>query len=217
MEPIQQQQQQGPQGPQGAPTPASDAQAAQGQPQDPTQAAQGQEPQGPSPAPAPPVDPIAAVIAAVMSMPGPEAIRQVYKVAASAARAKTQLQAAGSQLDARGYHAILSQAPEVRYAGELLAARRELDGLAGERRRLGLEAQKARSSGNNARASIYEIQATQADAAMEQVAAGVLLWLALPAHALDPQQGQQQQAQAAQPQTSPSEPPTPGDQFNGGS
>lgn len=196
MEPIQQQglgQQgqgpgAGPQVPVPGPDPAADA---QGPPQDPTQA--------PGPA-QPPVDPIAAVISAVMSMPGPEAIRQVYQTAASAAKAKLQLQAASSQLDARGYHQILSQAPEVRYAGELLAARRELDDLAGERRRLNLEAQKARTAGNNSRASLYEVQSGQVDAAMEQIAAGVLLFLALPTHALDPQQ-QQEQAQAQQPHT----------------
>lgn len=189
MEPIQQQGKglsAGPQAPVPGPDPTADAQS---QPQDPTQA--------PGPA-QPPVDPIAAVIGAVMSMPGPEAIRQVYRAAASAARAKTQLQQAGDKLDARAYHQILSQAPEVRYAPELLAARRELDDLAGERRRLNLEAQKARMSGNNSRASLYEVQSGQVDAAMEQIAAGVLLFLALPAHALDSQQQSQPQPQPAQ-------------------
>jgi hypothetical protein len=214
MEPMQQQGQQQmgqgpaqePQGPQDSPPPTPGGQGqdlAQDPTQDPTQAGA---------PPPPPVDPITAVITAVMSMPAPETIRQVYRVAASAARAKTELQAAGSQLDARGYHAILSRAPEERYAKELVAARRELDDLAGERRRLGLEAQKARTAGNNARASVYEVQSGQVDAAMEQVAAGVLLWLALPAHALDPQQQSaqqptQQQQQQQPPQPAPPQPP----------
>lgn len=216
MEPVQQQMGQGQmgqeraqesQGPQDtlSPTPGDQGpDLAQDPSQDPSQ-----DPTQAGAPPPPPVDPITAVITAVMSMPAPEAIRQVYRVAASAARAKTELQAAGSQLDARGYHAILSRAPEVRYAKELLAARRELDDLAGERRRLGLEAQKARTADNNARASVYEVQSGQVDAAMEQVAAGVLLWLALPAHALDPQQqSTQQQQQQPIPAQSPVAQPT---------
>lgn len=141
---------------------------------------------GPGIAPEPsPEDPATAAITAVLTIPGPDAIRQVYQLAAAAARAKTQLQAAGSTLDARAYHGVLSRSPEARYVAELVGARRELDALAGERRRLNLEADRGRQLGRADRASLYEVQSSQVTAAMEQVALGTLLFLALPPGALD--------------------------------
>jgi hypothetical protein len=132
----------------------------------------------------PPPDPMAAVTAAVdlvLGLPGQDAVRRVYQLSVSAAKAKAKLQAADDALDARAYHAALSQAPEVQYADVLLGARRSLDLLAQERRRLNLEAVQARDAGRPA--SIYEMQAASATAAMEQVAGGTLLFLMLPQNA----------------------------------
>lgn len=125
-----------------------------------------------------PLDPILAAVDSVLDIPGPDAIRLVYQMAVSSAKAKAKLTAMMDRLDARGYHDALATNPEARYAAELISARRELDALAAERRRLNLEAVKARESGKPA--SIYELQAESATAAMEQVAIGTLLFLALP-------------------------------------
>lgn len=125
-----------------------------------------------------PVHPVIAAAMEIIRMPGPDAVRLVYQLATSAARAKARIKALGDQLDARGYHDALSANPEARYARELIAARRELDVLAAERRRLNLEAVKAREAGRPA--SIYEMQSVAATSAMEASALGVLLFLSLP-------------------------------------
>lgn len=177
-------------------TEAPDAQAIQST-QDDRENGPQDDPQTPGATPQP--DPLQVAISGVLSLPGPEAIRQVYQLAASAAKAKSRLQAAGEQLNARSYHDVLSQAPEVRYVAELMAVRQELDTLAGERRRLNLEAVQAGQAGNSARASLYEIQSGATTSAMEQVAMGVLLFLALPLSALDSTDGV---VPAATPETS---------------
>lgn len=171
-----------------APEPAA------GDPGDPQEGQEPQEPQSqPDPSQMPPqapVDPISAAMVAILSMPGPEAIRRVYQLATSAATAKAKLRDAAAAMDALTYHAALSASPEAKYATELIDVRRELDTLAQERRRLNLEAGKARASGkasSAASASIYELQSTAVTAAMEQVAGGMLMFLALPGNALDPQ------------------------------
>lgn len=172
-----------------------------GQGQDPGPG-QGRDPNAQPGPPQPPQDPNQAVAQAILSMPAAEAISHVYRVAASAAKAKVQLQAAGTSLDARTYQRVLSQSPEVRYVKELMQARGELDKLAGERRRLNLSAVTARKAGNGKRASTYEMQSVQAEDAMEQVAHGTLMFLMVPQGALDPTQStQMQQAAQQQPQS----------------
>lgn len=125
-----------------------------------------------------PVDPMFAMIDMLLDLPGQDAIRRVYQLATSAARAKSRLDAMSDRLDARGYHDELSRTPEVRYARELIATRRELDTLAQERRRLNLAAMQARDTQRPA--SIYEMQSGAATAAMESIALGTLLFLFLP-------------------------------------
>jgi hypothetical protein len=143
--------------------------------------------------PAPePLDPLSAAIDFIMSIPGPEAVRRVYHLALSAARAKATIKTRLHQMDARAYHAALSVSPEAKYADDLMLAKRELDTLAQERRRLNLEAVRARESGRPA--SIYEMQAEAANVAMESVALGMLLFLALP-NGLPTQQPQPQELQ----------------------
>lgn len=138
----------------------------------------------PDPVPEPepgPMDPTSIAIIYVMSMDGQESVRRVYQLATSAARAKAKIDAAADRLDAKGYHDMLSQLPEARYAKELVAGRRRLDTLAQERRRLNLEMVK--SMERNARSAIvagYELQIAGLNLAMEQVAGGMLLFLALP-------------------------------------
>lgn len=129
-------------------------------------------------APLPPVDPLSMALDSILDTPLQDAVRRVYQLATSAARAKADLRRRIDQMDARAYHAALSASPEARYADDLTMARRELDTLAQERRRLTLEAVKARESGRPA--SIYELQAEAATKGMESVALGVLLFLALP-------------------------------------
>lgn len=205
--------QQGQQGPDPGPMPPPDPQAqAPEAPQgpDPSQPAQPQG-QGPSTAPSPPQDPIQAAIQAILAMPAAEAVSRVYKLAASAAKAREQSRLLVARMDAAGYHALLSSAPELKYASELMAARRELDSLAQERRRLGLEAVKARQSttpASVARASTYEMQAAGANDAIEHVAAGVLMFLALPNLPQPQDSGQQPTTQAAPPETLPAQDPT---------
>jgi hypothetical protein len=128
----------------------------------------------------PPANPIAAVIDAVLDIPGPEAIRRVYTLSVSAARARARLKEAGDRLDARAYHAVMAATPEARFADELIAARRELDMLAQERRRLDAAARKAREAGRGDTASMHELQSAAATMAMEAVAAGTLLFLGMP-------------------------------------
>src|ERR1044071_8356415 len=134
-------------------------------------------------------------------MPGPDAIRKVYQLATSAARAKprieaagdqlkpgkyhelmqanpearakSRIEAAGDQLNPRKYRELMQANPEARYARELIAARKRLDALAQERRRIVVDSQQQQSA-------IYDIQLSQINAAMEQVAGGTLLFLALP-------------------------------------
>ena len=128
----------------------------------------------PEPAPEPPpLDPTSAAIDQVLTMPGPDAIRKVYQLATSAARAKSRIEAAGDQLNPRKYHELMQANPEARYARELIAARKRLDALAQERRRIVVDSQQQQSA-------IYDIQLSQINAAMEQVAGGTLLFLALP-------------------------------------
>lgn len=132
--------------------------------------------------PGAPVDPALAAIDTILDIPGPEAIRRVYQLATSAARAKVKLDAMADRLDARQYHAHLSANPEAKVADVLIAARRRLDTLAQERRRLNLETLKAQEAGRPF--AVYELQSAAATSAMEQVAGGVLLFLALPVTAL---------------------------------
>lgn len=132
---------------------------------------------GGMPMPAPTPEPVSPLMA-LLNLPGADAVRRVYQLALSAARAKAQIRAHLDQMDARSYHAALSASPEARYADDLTLARRELDVLAQERRRLTLEAVKAREAGRPA--SIYELQAEAATRGMEAVALGVLLFLAMP-------------------------------------
>jgi hypothetical protein len=142
---------------------------------------EGLEPGPPMPEvepPPAPVDPMTEALDSVLDIPGPDAVRLVYRLATAAARAKVQVRAHLDRMDARAYHAALSAAPEARYADDLTLARRELDVLAQERRRLGLEAVRAREMGRPA--SIYELQAEAATRGMESVALGMLLFLALP-------------------------------------
>lgn len=181
------------------------------------QAPQPQQPPSQDPAameqPAPPQpsqDPVQTAIQAILSMPAAEAIRRVYAVAASAAKARERSRLLVARMDAFGYHALLSSAPELKYASELMAARRELDALAQERRRLGLEAVKARQSttpASVARASTYEMQAAGASDAMEHVAAGVLMFLSMPS--LPKPQSQDQQPPQPQQQLQQSVPAQP--------
>lgn len=122
-----------------------------------------------------PLDPISELLA----LDPQEAIRRVYSLSASAARAKARIEAAADRLDARGYHAAMSANPEARYAGELLAARRRLDTLAQERRRLGLEIVK--QADGKPRSGVLDAHYAGTTMAMEQVALGTLLFLAMPA------------------------------------
>lgn len=134
---------------------------------------------GVEPAPEPePVDPLSAAIDEILYLDPQEAIRRVYQIAVSAARAQAKVDAAGERLDVQQYHAIASGAPEVRYARELGAARRRLDTLAGERRRLSLELGRQHDAGRGSGVLAAQLAAT--DMAMGQVAKGVLLFLSLP-------------------------------------
>lgn len=144
------------------------------QPQEPTEPPEPGEPE--------PQDPLTAAIKAVQAISGQDAIRTVYQLAASAAKAKLRLKDLSSQLNARQYQDHLSAHPEARHADVIIAARRRLDALAGERRRLNLAAQTARQSPtpNPGRASIYELQTVAATAAMEHTASGLLLYLSIP-------------------------------------
>lgn len=131
------------------------------------------EPLAEPPVPEPePLDPVSAAIDGVLLLEPKEAIRRVYQLAVSAARAKAQVDAAGDALDARTYHDLTGRNPEVRFARELGFARRRLDTLAGERRRLGLLAGKG--------SGVADAQYAATEVAMDQVARGVLLFLALP-------------------------------------
>lgn len=125
-----------------------------------------------------PVDPVAQAIDSVLLLEPKEAIRRVYQLAVSAARAKAKVDAAGDAMDVRTYHAMTSQSPEVRYVKELGAARRRLDTLAAERRRLTVEVGRAQGAGKGN--GILDAQLAAADMAMDQVARGVLLFLSLP-------------------------------------
>lgn len=132
-------------------------------------------------APQPPQDPVSLALDAVLDLPGQEAIRRVYQLATSAARAKARVSASLDRLDARTYHDLLSKTPEARFAPELIAARRRLDELAQERRNLNLEL--AAGSAAKPRRRMLEVQIAACTMAMEQVAAGVLIFLALPSDA----------------------------------
>lgn len=127
-----------------------------------------------------PADPALAALDALMDLPGPDAIRRVYQLAASAAKTKVRITASANQLDARTYHDLLSRTPEARYAAELIAARRRLDTLAQERRRLNLELTQGAGKLSQQRYQLLEIQVAACTAGMEQVAGGVLLFLTLP-------------------------------------
>lgn len=127
-----------------------------------------------------PVDPALAALDALMDLPGPDAIRRVYELAASAAKAKVRIAASADRLDARTYHDLLSRTPEARYAAELIAARRRLDTLAQERRRLNLELTQGAGKLSQQRYQLLEVQVAACTAGMEQVAGGVLLFLTLP-------------------------------------
>lgn len=152
-------------------------------PPDPGTGMEGMPLQALSPEPLPgelpaPIDPFTQALDSIFTIPPQDAVRRVYSLATSAARAKAKIRTRLDQMDARAYHAALSAAPEARYAADLTMARRELDVLAQERRRLTLEAVKARESGRPA--SIYELQAEAATRGMEAVALGVLLFLVMP-------------------------------------
>lgn len=134
-----------------------------------------QEPAAPEPEP---LDPITAAIQGVMLLDPKEAVRRVYSLAVSASRTKAKADAAGDSLDARRYHDLQSANPEVRFVRELQAARRRLDTLAGERRRLALEVGKRQAAGKGN--MILDAQLAAAEMAIEQVAKGVLLFLSLP-------------------------------------
>lgn len=151
---------------------------------------------GPMPAPQ---DPVSLALDLVLDTPGPEAIRRVYQLAISAARAKARIKESAHRLDARTFHDLLSASPEARYADALVSARRRLDTLAQERRRLNLEMVKAREAGREPGATNLEIQIAACSLAMEQVAGGVLLFLALPSMPSIPQ---------ATPQPTPAPSPT---------
>jgi hypothetical protein len=137
--------------------------------------------QSPLPLPPPPPDPVSLALDAVLDLPGQEAIRRVYQLATSAARAKARVSAFLDRLDARAYHDLLSKTPEARFAPELIAARRRLDELAQERRNLNLEL--AAGAAAEPRRRMLEVQIAACTMAMEQVAAGVLIFLALPSDA----------------------------------
>lgn len=132
----------------------------------------------PFPEPPAPLDPVSAAIDSVLFLDPKEAIRRVYQLTASAAKAKTKIDAAGDALDARTYHAVASQFPEVRWARELRLARQRLDVLAGERRRLAVDVGRGLKAGKGS--GVLDAQLAAADMAMDQVAHGVLLFLALP-------------------------------------
>lgn len=131
-----------------------------------------------APEPPAPLDPISAAIDSILFLDPKEAVRRVYQLAASAAKAKTKIDAAGDALDARTYHAVASQFPEVRWARELRLARQRLDVLAGERRRLAVDVDRGLKAGKGS--GVLDAQLAAADIAMDQVARGVLLFLALP-------------------------------------
>lgn len=128
-----------------------------------------------------PPDPVSLALDAILDLPGQEAIRRVYQLATSAARTKARVSASLDRLDARAYHDLLSKTPEARFAPELIAARRRLDELAQERRNLNLEL--AALSAAEPRRRMLEVQVAACTMAMEQVAAGVLIFLALPSDA----------------------------------
>lgn len=121
-----------------------------------------------------------AALLGVVQTDGQEAIRSVYRLAIQAVKARSRINDMAGQLDGRGYHAELARHPEAKYADELVAAKRRLDTLAQERRRLNVEAVQARERGRAESASIYELQVEAATGAMEAVARGVLLFLAMP-------------------------------------
>lgn len=140
------------------------------------------EPGQPEPQlPLPPPDPVSLALDAVLDLPGQEAIRRVYQLATSAARTKARVSASLDRLDARAYHDLLSKTPEARFVPELIAARRRLDELAQERRNLNLEL--AAGAASEPRRRMLEVQVAACTMAMEQVAAGVLIFLALPSDA----------------------------------
>lgn len=141
------------------------------------------EPQAPLSSPPPPQDPVSLALDAILDLPGQEAIRRVYQLATSAARAKARVAASLDRLDARAYHDLLSRTPEVRFAQELIAARRRLDELAQERRNLNLELAAGDGKATEPRRRMLEVQVASCTMAMEQVAAGVLIFLALPSDA----------------------------------
>lgn len=126
-----------------------------------------------------PLDPVSAAIDGVLLLDPKEALRRVYQLAVSAAKAKARIDAAGDALDARTYHDLTGRNPEARFARELGLARRRLDTLAGERRRLTVEVGRLQGAGKGS--GILDAQLAAAEIAMDQVARGVLLFLALPA------------------------------------
>lgn len=127
-----------------------------------------------------PPDPVSLALDAILDLLGQEAIRRVYQLATSAARAKARVAASLDKLDARSYHDLLSRTPEARFAQELIAARRRLDLLAQERRNLNLQLAANDGKATEPRRRMLEVQAAMCTMAMEQVATGTLIYLALP-------------------------------------
>lgn len=125
-----------------------------------------------------PVDPVVAAVDAILAMPDADAIRRVYSLAASAARARTRLDAATDRQSSREYHAALSAAPEVRHYKVLVATKRRIDTLAQERRRLTMARIEAEKRGRPT--GIYDLQIAQLSTAMGYVAGGALLYITLP-------------------------------------
>lgn len=144
---------------------------------------QGSDLIGVDPAAQVPPDPVSLALDAILDLPGQEAVRRVYQLATSAARAKARVAASLDKLDARSYHDLLSRAPEARFAQELIAARRRLDLLAQERRNLNLQLAANDGKATEPRRRMLEVQSAMCTMAMEQVAAGTLIYLAIPSDA----------------------------------
>lgn len=94
------------------------------------------------------------------------AVTDLYDMALATATGREELRSSTRAGDINRYHAVLRSRPEIRLAEPLRVVRRSLSALAEERRRLP----------DSLTPELRQIQEDQITAAMEQVAAGTLLW-----------------------------------------
>lgn len=99
-----------------------------------------------------------------------EYVAALYAATKSAVQGRDAMKEAVRQNLPQQYHRALRTKPEARAATALLAVRRQLGDLAGERRRID---EKQRLS-----PEMRSVQMEQVDEAMAQVAEGTMLWLA---------------------------------------